>query len=82
MDLIVTLVIGGIVGFLASLVMRTHAQMGILANVVVGIAGSMLGPWLVRLLGLGARSPAGNWVVSILGAMALIVVLKGLRVYR
>lgn len=82
MDLIVTLVIGGLVGFLASLVMKTNAQMGILANIVVGIVGSMLGPWVVRLLGLGVRSSAGAWVVSILGAMLLIAILKGLRVYR
>ncbi len=82
MDLIITLVIGGIVGYLASLLMKTNAQMGILANVVVGIVGSTLGPWLVRILGLGVRSAAGAWVASILGAMALIAILKGLRVYR
>ena len=82
MDLIITLVIGGVVGFLASLLMKTNAQMGMLANVVVGIVGSMLGPWLVRLLGLSVSTSVGVWVVSILGAVALIAILKGLRVYR
>ena len=39
-NFIVTLVIGGIVGWLASILMKTNAQMGILANVVVGVVGS------------------------------------------
>ena len=43
MNWIVTIVVGGIVGWLASLVMKTNAQMGIIANVVVGIIGSSLG---------------------------------------
>jgi uncharacterized membrane protein YeaQ/YmgE (transglycosylase-associated protein family) len=42
-DLLVTLIIGGIVGWLASILMKTNGQMGILANVVVGIVGSFLG---------------------------------------
>ncbi|MCG6919929.1 MAG: GlsB/YeaQ/YmgE family stress response membrane protein, partial [Acidobacteria bacterium] len=46
MDLIITIVVGGIIGWLASMVMKTSAQMGILANVVVGIIGSSLGFWL------------------------------------
>ena len=41
MGLIVTLVIGGIVGWLASILMKTNAQMGIVANVLVGIVGSV-----------------------------------------
>jgi uncharacterized membrane protein YeaQ/YmgE (transglycosylase-associated protein family) len=43
MGWIVTIVIGGIVGWLASIVMKTNAQMGMIANVIVGIVGSTLG---------------------------------------
>jgi uncharacterized membrane protein YeaQ/YmgE (transglycosylase-associated protein family) len=43
MSLLMTIIVGGIVGWLASIVMRTNAQMGILANVIVGIIGSYLG---------------------------------------
>ena len=46
MDLIVTLIVGGLIGWLASLVMKTDAQMGILANILVGIIGSFIGHWL------------------------------------
>ena len=46
MNLIISIVIGGIIGWLASIVMKTNAQMGIIANVLVGIVGSALGHWL------------------------------------
>jgi uncharacterized membrane protein YeaQ/YmgE (transglycosylase-associated protein family) len=54
MGLIVTLIIGGVIGWLASLVMKTSAQMGIIANIVVGIIGAMLGFWLAGALGIVA----------------------------
>ena len=47
MGLIVALIIGGIIGWLASIVMRTNAQQGILLNIVVGIVGSLLGSFLL-----------------------------------
>jgi len=81
-SLIVTLVIGGVVGWLASLVMKTNAQMGLLANIVVGIVGSALGHWLFRVLGLVAFGALGGWVMSIVGAMALIAILKALGIFR
>ena len=46
MNLIIALIVGGIVGWLASLFMKTNSQMGIIFNVVVGIVGSSLGRWL------------------------------------
>jgi uncharacterized membrane protein YeaQ/YmgE (transglycosylase-associated protein family) len=81
-DLIWTLVIGGIVGWLASLLMRTGRQMGIFANVLVGIVGSSLGFWVARTLGLAAYGAAAQWIVSIAGAMLLIAVLKGVGIMR
>ncbi|HZF42764.1 MAG TPA: GlsB/YeaQ/YmgE family stress response membrane protein, partial [Sphingomonadaceae bacterium] len=47
MGLIIALIVGGIIGWLASIVMRTDAQQGILLNVVVGIVGSLLGGFLL-----------------------------------
>ena len=79
---IVILIIGGVAGWLASILMKTRAQMGVLANIVVGIAGSVLGTWIAHALGLGVRSYVGSWVVAIAGAMTLIAILKALRVYR
>jgi len=82
MGLIVTLVIGGIVGWLASLVMKTNAQMGLIANIVVGIVGSVLGSWLFGVLGLAAMGSIGSWIMSVIGAAALIGILKALNIFK
>ena len=82
MNIIVTLVIGGIVGWLGSLVMKTDAQMGLVANVVVGIVGSWLGFWLAGVLGIGAAGTLASWIVAVLGAVVFIGVLKALNVFR
>ncbi|HET9316715.1 MAG TPA: GlsB/YeaQ/YmgE family stress response membrane protein [Vicinamibacteria bacterium] len=82
MNWIVTLIVGAIVGWLASIVMKTNAQMGALANIVVGIIGSSIGFWLAGALGLSASGPIAGWVVAVLGAAVLIFVLKVLGVFK
>jgi uncharacterized membrane protein YeaQ/YmgE (transglycosylase-associated protein family) len=82
MNLLVTLIIGGVVGWLASILMKTNAQMGILANVVVGIVGSVLGVTIADALNLGTRSQAGALIVAVLGAALLIWTLQALGVFR
>ena len=82
MGWIVTIVIGGIVGWLASILMKTNAQMGMIANVIVGIVGSSLGFWLAGLLGFSATSPIAGYVISILGAAVLIFILKALGFFK
>jgi uncharacterized membrane protein YeaQ/YmgE (transglycosylase-associated protein family) len=82
MGWIVTIVIGGIVGWLASIVMKTNAQMGLIANVLVGIVGSSLGFWIAGLLGFAATSPIAGYLVAILGAAVLIGILKALGIYK
>ena len=82
MGWIVTIVIGGVVGWLASIVMKTNAQMGMIANVVVGIVGSALGFWLAGLLGLAATSPFVGYIISIAGAAILIFILKALGLFK
>ena len=64
MDLIITIVVGGVIGWLASMVMKTGAQMGIIANVIVGIIGSSLGFWLAGVLGLAAYGATRGGVSS------------------
>ena len=81
-DIIVTLIIGGVIGWLGSMVMKTDAQMGILANIVVGIIGSFLGFWIAGLLGLGASGPIIRWVIAVAGAAILIWILKLLNIFK
>jgi uncharacterized membrane protein YeaQ/YmgE (transglycosylase-associated protein family) len=81
-NLIVTLIIGGVVGWLASMVMKTNAQMGILANVVVGIVGSFLGVFVANALGVKAHTTPAAWIVAVFGAALLIGILQALGVFR
>jgi uncharacterized membrane protein YeaQ/YmgE (transglycosylase-associated protein family) len=81
-NLVVTLIIGGVVGWLASILMKTNAQMGILANVVVGIFGSFLGVYVANALGVHAHTAPATWIVAILGAALLIVILRSLGVFN
>ena len=82
MDLIISIVVGGIIGWLASMVMKTSAQMGILANVVVGIIGSSLGYWLAGALGLAAYGAIARWIVAVAGAAILIWILKAIGIFK
>ena len=82
MNWIVTIVVGAIVGWLASIVMKTNAQMGAIANILVGIVGSSLGFWLAGQLGLIAAGPIMGWVVAVAGAALLIFLLKAIGVFK
>ena len=82
MHWIVTIVVGGIVGWLASLLMKTNAQMGIIANVLVGIVGSSLGFWLAGVLGLAAYGAVAQWIVAVMGAAVPIFLLKALGIFK
>jgi uncharacterized membrane protein YeaQ/YmgE (transglycosylase-associated protein family) len=80
-NLIVTLIIGGVIGWLASIVMNTNAQMGLVANIIVGIVGAWLGGWLAGSLRVSAQG-FGVYVVSVVGAVILISVLKVLGIFK
>ncbi len=82
MHWIVTLVIGGIVGWLASILMKTNAQMGIIANVIVGVVGSSIGFWLAGVLGVAAYGAIARWVVAVAGAAILIWILKAIGIFK
>ena len=83
MGFLIWLIVGGIVGWLASLVMRTDGQQGILLNVVVGIVGSFLGGWLISpLVGVGNLSSGisiGSIIVSLVGAIILLAIVNLFR---
>lgn len=82
MGWIVTLIIGGVVGWLASIVMKTNAQMGLIANVLVGVVGSLLGSWIAGLLGIGPVGGLLSFAVALGGAVLLIFILGKLGIFR
>lgn len=83
MGFLIWLIVGGIVGWLASLIMRTDGQQGILLNVVVGIVGAFLGGLLISpLVGVGTINDGitiGSIVVSLVGAVILLAIVNLFR---
>lgn len=82
MSFIVAIIIGGVIGWLGSLIMKTDAQMGLLANILVGIGGSVLGHWAAGALGIAAFGSIGSFIIAVVGAVLLIVILRALGVFR
>lgn len=81
MELIIQLIVGGVIGWLASIAMKTNAQMGIIANIIVGIVGAGLGGWLAVQLGIGGP-PIMGWIMAVVGAAILIALLKVLGIFK
>ena len=84
MNFIIWLIVGGIIGWLASIVMKTNGQQGMFLNVVVGIVGAMLGGWVISpLVGVGTINqdnfsmPA--LLVSFVGAVILLAIVNFFR---
>jgi uncharacterized membrane protein YeaQ/YmgE (transglycosylase-associated protein family) len=81
MDILIGIIVGGIVGWLASMVMKTEGQMGILANVIVGIIGTNLGFWLAGQMGVGGGTIV-RWLIAIVGAAILVWLLKLVGLFK
>jgi uncharacterized membrane protein YeaQ/YmgE (transglycosylase-associated protein family) len=83
MGILVWLIVGGVVGWLASIVMRTDAQQGILLNVVVGIVGALLAGFIVSpMLGVGTINEGisvATFLVSLVGAIILLAIVNLFR---
>ena len=88
MGWIVLILVGALIGWIASMIMRTDEQQGALANIAIGIVGSILGSWLFgSVFGIGGATVAGAlsiWGIiwGIIGAIVLIAILKALKVLK
>ncbi len=84
MGIVIWFVIGGVIGWIASIIMRTDGQQGILLNIVVGIVGAFLGGVFISpLLGAGTINNSGlsvgTFVVSLGGAVILLAIVNMFR---
>jgi uncharacterized membrane protein YeaQ/YmgE (transglycosylase-associated protein family) len=84
MGLIILLVVGGLIGWVASMIMRTDGQQGIILNVVVGIVGALVAGFVVTPLIGGAPITSGviniqTILVSLVGAIVLLAVINLVR---
>jgi len=78
LNIIAWIVVGGLAGWVASLIMKTNGSMGIVLNIVVGIVGAILGGWIVSAL-LGADPELfslGGFLTAVLGAVVLLAIVK------
>ena len=83
-NFIVWLIVGGLIGWIASMIMRTDAQQGTLLNIVVGIVGAFLAGWLLTPLFGVSTINQGNFslpamLISLLGAVILLAVVNLFR---
>jgi uncharacterized membrane protein YeaQ/YmgE (transglycosylase-associated protein family) len=80
MGIIMWLIVGGIVGWLASIIMRRDAQQGIFLNIIVGIIGAVLAGWLIApLLGtttINEGLSVASFLVSLVGAVILLAIVN------
>lgn len=83
MGIVVWLIVGGVVGWLASIIMRTDGQQGILLNVVVGIVGALLAGFIISpLIGVGTINDGitlATFLVSLVGAIILLAIVNLFR---
>jgi uncharacterized membrane protein YeaQ/YmgE (transglycosylase-associated protein family) len=84
MNFIIWIVVGGIIGWLASIVMKTDAQQGYFLNIVVGIVGALIGGWLVSPLVGSSTINQDNFsipslIVSLIGAIILLAIVNLIR---
>jgi uncharacterized membrane protein YeaQ/YmgE (transglycosylase-associated protein family) len=84
MNFIIWIVVGGVIGWVASLIMRTDGQQGMFLNIVVGLIGALIGGWLISpLVGVGTINDGafslGSLLVSLLGAVILLAVVNLFR---
>jgi uncharacterized membrane protein YeaQ/YmgE (transglycosylase-associated protein family) len=81
MDIILWIVFGALVGWIASLIMKTDAEQGSIMNIVVGIIGAVIGGWVMNMFGNSGVSGFNIWsfLVALLGAVILIAIVKAVR---
>ena len=80
MNFILWLIIGALAGWIASIIMKTNAQQGLLIDIIVGIIGAFIGGYVVRFFGV---DPDANLIISLItavvGAVILLAIIKAVR---
>jgi uncharacterized membrane protein YeaQ/YmgE (transglycosylase-associated protein family) len=83
MGILIWLIVGGVVGWLASIIMRTDAQQGLVLNVVVGIVGALLAGFIISpMIGVGTINEGvtvASFLVSLVGAVILLAIVNLFR---
>lgn len=81
MEFLIWILFGGVVGWVASMVMNTDGQQGVMLNVIVGIIGSLLGGWLFSTFGESGVTGLNlySFIVALIGAVVLLGMVRMVR---
>ncbi len=81
MGLLSWIIIGGLAGWIASMIMRTNASMGVLANIVVGIVGAFVGGFIMSLINQTGVTGFNlySFLVALLGSIVILAIFKSFR---
>lgn len=81
MGILLWIIFGALVGWIASIIMGTNASQGALANIIIGIVGALIGGFVARALGIGDIDGfnLGSFVIALGGAMLLIAIIRMFR---
>lgn len=84
MNILIWLIFGGLVGWVASILTHDNKRMGIIANIIVGLIGSFLGGWIASMLNYGSFSvfSIAGVLIAIGGSVLLLIVLNLFRSNR
>lgn len=78
MEILYALLIGAVIGWLAGMIMKGKG-FGVVGNIIIGILGSMLGHFVFNALGMATANQLGSLLVSLGGAVLLILVLRTIK---
>ena len=78
MGLLSWLVLGGLAGWVASIIMKRNASMGIIANIIVGIVGALIGGFIMNLLGgqVITGFNLSSFLIALLGSVVLLAIIN------
>jgi len=81
MGIILWIIFGALVGWIASIIMKTDPQQGAMLNIIVGIIGAVIGGWLMNFFGESAVTGFNvySFIVALIGAVVLIAIVKAVR---
>lgn len=81
MSFLIYIIFGGLVGWVASLIMKTDGSQGIILNIVVGIVGAVLGSWIMSSFGEAGVTSFNlySFIVALIGAVVLLAVVRFFR---
>lgn len=84
MWILLWIVFGAVVGWVASIITKNNARMGLLKNIVVGLVGALIGGWISTLIGMGtyASFSLNSFVIALIGAILLLLVVNQFSHHR